>query len=62
MKMLRIVALVLLLASPLLAANAPEPDGKPHKFTLHDRQFWIDEKPMRVMAGEIHPGRVMPEF
>ncbi|HVT81498.1 MAG TPA: beta-galactosidase, partial [Phycisphaerae bacterium] len=55
-------ALLLSLAAPALAANGPEADGKPHKFSLHDRQFWVDETPMRVMAGEIHPGRIPPEF
>jgi beta-galactosidase len=62
MKKLSVIALLLSLAAPAFAANAPEPDGKPHKFTLHDRQFWVDNTPMRVMAGEIHPGRIMPEF
>jgi beta-galactosidase len=56
------LALLLCLAAPAMGANAPAPDGKPHKFTLHDRQFWVDDTPMRVMAGEIHPGRILPEF
>jgi beta-galactosidase len=59
---LRMVVLMLSLTAPVLAASAPVPDGKPHKLSLHDRQFWVDGTPMRVMAGEIHPGRVMPEF
>jgi beta-galactosidase len=62
MRNLTIAALLLSLAAPALAANAPEADGKPHQFTLHDRQFWIDGTPMRVFAGEIHPARILPEF
>src|SRR5262249_23122932 len=62
MKLLSSIALILILASSAMAGNAPEPDGKPHKFTLHDRQFWVDQTPMRVMAGEMHLGRVLPEF
>ncbi len=62
MRNLSIVALLLSLAAPALGANAPEADGKPHKFSLHDRQFWVDDVPMRVMAGEMHPGRILPEF
>jgi beta-galactosidase len=62
MKSLSVVALLVSLTAPALAANPPEPDGKPHKFTLHDRQFWVDDTPMRVFAGEMHPGRILPEF
>jgi beta-galactosidase len=62
MRNLTIAALFLSLAAPALAANAPEADGKPHQFTLHDRQFWLDGTPMRVFAGEIHPARIPPEF
>jgi beta-galactosidase len=61
-KPLRTLACLLCLAAPAMAANIPEPDGKPHAFTLHDRQFWIDEKPVRIFAGEMHPGRILPEF
>ncbi|HVT81687.1 MAG TPA: beta-galactosidase [Phycisphaerae bacterium] len=41
---------------------SPVPDGKIHKFAMHDSAFWIDNKPMRVIAGEMHPGRIQPEF
>ncbi len=62
MKHFTTLALILSLTAPVLAANAPEADGKPHQLALHDRQFWIDGKPMRVFAGEIHPARIPPEF
>lgn len=62
MKLLNTLCLMLALATSALAANAPAPDGKPHKFTLRDHQFWVDDKPMRVFAGEMHMGRVLPEF
>jgi len=42
--------------------GGPVPDGKVHKFELKDQQFWIDGAPLRLMAGEIHPGRVPFEF
>jgi hypothetical protein len=38
------------------------PDGKPHKLELKDRQFKIDGQPIRLIAGEMHPGRIQPEF
>jgi beta-galactosidase len=62
MKHVSVIAMLLSLAAPALAANPPEPDGKPHQLSLHDRQFWIDNTPMRVMAGEMHPGRILPQF
>jgi beta-galactosidase len=45
-------------------ARAAEPvaDGKPHKLELKDRQFKIDGQPIRLIAGEMHPGRIQPEF
>lgn len=62
MKPLCAIALLLACVGPAFGANAPEADGKPHQFTLHDRQFWMDKTPMRVFAGEMHPGRILPEF
>jgi beta-galactosidase len=62
MKYAGVLAFVVSLAAPVFAANAPEPDGKPHVFALHDRQFWVDKTAMRVFAGEIHPGRIPAEF
>src|SRR6185436_10380742 len=62
MKKRSLIVPLLLLAAPAFADNGPPADGKPHKFALHDRQFWIDEKPVRVMAGEVHPSRILPEF
>src|SRR5437870_661249 len=37
------------------------PDGKPHTFTLRDKQFLIDRQPTLLVAGEMHFGRVLPE-
>jgi beta-galactosidase len=41
---------------------APLPDGKPHKLGLHDQQFWIDDQPLQIVAGEMHIARILPEF
>ena len=38
------------------------PDGKPHKLNLHDKQFWIDDQPLQVVAGEMHLSRILPEL
>ncbi len=43
-----------------LAAD-PIPDGKTHKLELRDDQFWLDGRSMRLIAGEIHPGRIPAE-
>ncbi|MGN6371127.1 MAG: beta-galactosidase [Phycisphaerae bacterium] len=43
-------------------AGGPVPDGKVHKLELKDQQFQIDGRPIRLIAGEIHPGRIPPEF
>ena len=37
------------------------PDGRPHRFELHDRQFFLDGEPTLLVAGEMHFGRVLPE-
>jgi beta-galactosidase len=37
------------------------PDGKPHRFELREKQFWIDGEPTLLVAGEMHFGRVLPE-
>jgi beta-galactosidase len=42
-------------------AQTPAPDGKVHQFTLHDAQFFIDGTPIRIMSGEMHPGRIPPD-
>jgi len=33
-----------------------------HTFTLHDDSFYLDDKPIRLISGEMHPGRIPPEF
>ena len=37
------------------------PDGKPHKFELRDKQFFLDGESTLLVAGEMHFGRVLPE-
>ena len=49
-------------ATSLAAAPAPVPDGKPHKLRLHDKQFWIDDQPLQIIAGEMHLSRIPSEF
>ncbi len=43
-------------------AADPVPDGKSHKLELRNEQFLIDGQPLRLVAGEIHPGRIPFEF
>ncbi len=43
-------------------AADPIPDGKTHRLELRDDQFLLDGQPMRLIAGEIHPGRVPSEL
>jgi len=56
-----VVTLCLCIAGAAMAAE-PAPDGKVHKFTLHDGNCYIDDQVIRLRAGEIDPGRVPPEF
>ncbi len=63
----RSVVLSIILLLPLIltrpaAADLPAPDGKVHQFALHDGKFWIDDQPIRIIAGEIHPSRIPHEF
>lgn len=37
------------------------PDGRPHKFELREKQFFVDGQPTLLVAGEMHFGRVLPE-
>jgi len=55
------LALAALSASALYAAD-PAPDGKIHKLTLANSNFNVDGKPLLLAAGEMHPGRIQPEF
>jgi beta-galactosidase len=50
------------LLSLFCLAAAPIPDGKIHKLTLQDVQFKIDDQPIRLVAGEMHLERILPEF
>ena len=36
-------------------------DGRPHQFATRDHQFFIDNQPTLLVAGEMHFGRVQPE-
>lgn len=54
-----LVAGFVLQAAPAPAAP-PVPDGKPHTFTIGDRQFLLDGHPFQIIAGEMHFGRVLP--
>lgn len=49
-------------AMGVVRAAEPVADGKPHKLELKNRQFQIDGRPIRLIAGEMHPGRIQPEF
>ena len=50
----------------LLAAEAastrgvatPIPDGKPHRFALHDHNFVLDGARFQIRSGEMHPARI----
>jgi beta-galactosidase len=48
-------------SAPAQSADVPIPDGKAHRFEMHDRQFFLDGKPMLIVAGEMHFGRTLPE-
>ncbi len=37
------------------------PDGAPHRFAFADRQFVLDDRPMRIYSGEMHPSRIPRE-
>jgi len=39
----------------------PVPDGRPRHFEARNRQFLLDGKPLLLVAGEMHFGRVLPE-
>jgi beta-galactosidase GanA len=55
-----LVYVVLGMGGRLMAVQVP--DGKPHKFELKGGNFLIDGHPFKLVAGEIHPVRVLPEF
>ena len=59
---LRAARLLLLIATAISLRAVQLPDGKPHQFTLSNGQFQLDGKPFKLVAGEIHPVRILPEF
>ena len=57
-----LAAKILFLLCCACATAAPVPDGKPHKFALGPGAFLIDGQTFKIVAGEMHPARVLPEF
>ncbi|MBA2078845.1 beta-galactosidase [Rhodanobacter sp. PCA2] len=45
-----------------MAANPIKPDGRPHRFELSAQQFLLDDKPFRILSGEMHPIRIPAEY
>ena len=58
----REIAHVIRTVLPQSSNPAPMPDGKPHKLELKGGKFLIDGRPIRIVAGEMHLPRVLPEF
>ncbi|MGH8160148.1 MAG: beta-galactosidase [Rhodanobacter sp.] len=68
---LRLTALAPLAALSLRAGAEPfmpvatvehRPDGKPHRFTLGRQQFLLDDRPLQIRSGEMHPIRIPVEY
>src|SRR5580700_9915474 len=57
-----VLIVVMIFCRAALAAAPTPDDGKQHTFTLHDGNFYIDDQPVRLMSGEMHPGRIPAEF
>jgi beta-galactosidase len=56
-------ALATVLAICALAQATPVPgDGHPHQFRAAHGQFTIDNQPIEIIAGEIHPSRIPWQF
>jgi beta-galactosidase len=59
------IAFVSFACAALSAAAQPiahvAPDGKPHTFEMHDKQFFLDDQPTLLIAGELHFSRVLAE-
>ncbi|OOG45843.1 beta-galactosidase [Rhodanobacter sp. C01] len=45
-----------------LAAVERRPDGKPHRFTMGQQQFLLDDRPFQIRSGEMHPIRIPAEY
>jgi beta-galactosidase len=58
---LGLIAAGLVLHLPAQTVTSIVPDGKAHKFEARDHQFFIDDQPTMLVAGEMHFGRVQPE-
>jgi len=54
--------LILAVAGVQSARAVATPDGHPHKFELTGGNFVLDGAPFRLVAGEMHLPRVLPEF
>ncbi|HUB92088.1 MAG TPA: beta-galactosidase [Dyella sp.] len=45
-------------AAPARGVATPIPDGKPHRFALHDHNFVLDGERFQIRSGEMHPARI----
>src|SRR5882724_3441398 len=55
------ITIVILLSLLSLAAAGPQ-DGQRHRFAAADGKFSIDEEPIQIVAGEMHPSRIPYQF
>lgn len=63
MRMITFTILLMSLGMTCMEATAvPVPDGRPHKLELKGGNFVIDGENVRIVAGEMHLPRVVPEF
>jgi beta-galactosidase len=37
-------------------------DGKPHRFEFKSRAFMLDDQPLQIRSGEMHPARIPVEY
>ena len=45
-------------AAPAPGIATSLPDGKPHRFALHDHDFMLDGERFQIRSGEMHPARI----
>ncbi|HEY2759890.1 MAG TPA: beta-galactosidase [Pirellulales bacterium] len=64
-KLAAVTVIFVVALSTVQAARAESqslvPDGRLHQFRMHDKQFWIDDQPIVLLAGEMHFGRVLAD-